>query len=61
MYTSLRELVEGWGKNIFAGGRDAMPFGALGRVIFPALLLLLPALFQLVPPLVLALALAGVL
>jgi chlorobactene glucosyltransferase len=58
MYTSLRELVEGWGKNVFAGGRDAMPFGALGRVIFP-LLLVLPSLFQLVPPLVLALALAG--
>ena len=58
MYTSLRELVEGWGKNVFAGGRDAMPFGALGRVIFP-LLLLLPALFQLVPAVVLALGLAG--
>jgi cellulose synthase/poly-beta-1,6-N-acetylglucosamine synthase-like glycosyltransferase len=60
MYTSLRELVEGWGKNVFAGGRDAMPFGALGRVIFP-LLLVLPSLFQLVPPVVLVLALAGVL
>jgi chlorobactene glucosyltransferase len=59
MYTSLRELVEGWGKNVFAGGRDAMPFGALGRVIFP-LLLVTPSLFQLVPPVVLALALAGV-
>jgi hypothetical protein len=59
MYTSLRELVEGWGKNVFAGGRDAMPFGALGRVIFP-LLLVLPSLFQLVPPLVLVFALAGV-
>ena len=45
MYTSLRELIEGWGKNIFAGGRDAMPFGALGRAIFP-LLLVTPALFQ---------------
>jgi len=59
MYTSLRELVEGWGKNVFASGRDAMPFGALGRAIFP-LLLVTPALFQLVPPVVLALALAGV-
>jgi chlorobactene glucosyltransferase len=59
MYTSLRELIEGWGKNVFAGGRDAMPFGALGRVIFP-LLLVTPSLFQLVPPIVLVLALAGV-
>jgi chlorobactene glucosyltransferase len=59
MYTSLRELVEGWGKNVFAGGRDAMPFGALGRAIFP-LLLVTPALFQLAPPVMLALGLAGV-
>jgi hypothetical protein len=59
MYTSLRELVEGWGKNVFAGGRDAMPLGALGRAIFP-LLLVTPSLFQLVPPVVLALGLAGV-
>jgi chlorobactene glucosyltransferase len=59
MYTSLRELVEGWGKNVFAGGRDAMPLGALGRAIFPVLLLA-PALFQLVPPAVLALGWAGI-
>jgi len=37
-----------------------MPFGALGRVIFP-LLLVTPSLFQLVPAIVLALGLAGVL
>jgi hypothetical protein len=60
MYTSLRELVEGWGKNLYAGGRDAMPFGAIGRAIYP-LLLVTPALFGLGPPLALALALAGVL
>jgi chlorobactene glucosyltransferase len=60
MYASLRELIEGWGKNIYAGGRDAMPLGAAGRVVFP-LVLLLPALFGLVPPVTLALALAGVL
>ena len=59
MYTSLRELVEGWGKNVFAGGRDAMPLGAVGRAIFP-LLLVTPSLLQLVPPVVLALGLAGV-
>ncbi|MEO6528015.1 MAG: glycosyltransferase family 2 protein [Gemmatimonadaceae bacterium] len=60
MYTSLRELIEGWGKNIYAGGRDAMPLGAAGRLLFP-LVLLLPALFGLAPPVVAALALGGVL
>ena len=59
MYTSLRELVDGWGKNIYAGGRDAAPFGALGRALYPVLLLL-PALTGVLPPLVLALGLAGV-
>ena len=58
MYTSLRELVEGWGKNVYAGGRDAMPFGAFGRAIYP-LLLVLPGLTGVVPPLLLALGLAG--
>ncbi|MDB4881931.1 MAG: glycosyl transferase family 2 [Gemmatimonadetes bacterium] len=58
MYTSLRELVDGWGKNIYAGGRDAMPLGAVGRILFP-FVLLVPALFGLLPPVVLALALGG--
>ena len=58
MYTSLRELVEGWGKNIYAGGRDAMPLGAWGRAVYPVLLVL-PALSGLVPPIILALALTG--
>jgi chlorobactene glucosyltransferase len=53
MYTSLREIMAGWRKNVFAGGREAMPFGRLGQVIFPALLLLMPIL-TLAPPLVLA-------
>jgi chlorobactene glucosyltransferase len=59
MYTSLRELIEGWGKNIYAGGRKAMPLGAVGRAIFP-LLLVTPGLFGVVPPIVLALGLLGV-
>ena len=59
MYTSLRELIDGWGKNIYAGGRNAMPFGAVGRAIFP-LLLVTPGLFGVAPPLVLALGLLGV-
>ncbi|MFL5607067.1 MAG: glycosyltransferase family 2 protein [Gemmatimonadaceae bacterium] len=60
MYHSLRELVAGWGKNIYAGGVDAMPFGAAGQLLYP-LLLLIPGLTGLVPPVLLLLALAGVL
>jgi glycosyltransferase involved in cell wall biosynthesis len=52
MYTSLGELVRGWGKNVFAGGRDSVPFGLFGRLLFPLLLLSGP-LFNLVPALVL--------
>ncbi|HEU4565626.1 MAG TPA: glycosyltransferase family 2 protein, partial [Gemmatimonadaceae bacterium] len=40
MYTSLRELVRGWMKNIYAGGIDAVRGGRAGRLLFPALLLL---------------------
>jgi chlorobactene glucosyltransferase len=60
MYTSLRELVHGWGKNIYAGGRDSLPRGAFWRAIYPVLLVL-PALSGLVPPVLLVLALFGVL
>ena len=59
MYTSLREIAEGWGKNIYAGGRESAPFGAFGRLIYP-ILLVAPALSGLVPPLLIALSLAGV-
>jgi len=59
MYTSLRELIDGWGKNIYAGGRKAMPLGAVGRAIFP-LLLMAPGLLGVAPPIVLALGLLGV-
>jgi hypothetical protein len=60
MYTSRAELIAGWGKNIYAGGADAMPLGAVGRLLFP-LLLLTPSLFGLVPPIALVLSLLGVL
>ncbi len=59
MYTSLAELVAGWGKNIYAGGRDAMPRGAVMRTLFP-LLLVLPGLSGVVPPVLLLLGLFGV-
>jgi hypothetical protein len=48
MYTSLPELVKGWRKNVYAGGREAMPLGLLGQLLFP-LLLVLPAAAQLLP------------
>jgi chlorobactene glucosyltransferase len=52
MYTSLSELIHGWGKNVFAGGRDSVPMGQLGQLAFPFMLLLAPMLVF-VPPLVL--------
>jgi chlorobactene glucosyltransferase len=52
MYTSLSELVHGWGKNVFAGGRDSVPLGIIGQIFFPFLLLVAP-LISIVPPLVL--------
>lgn len=57
MYTSLSELVHGWGKNVFAGGRDSVPLGRVGQIAFPFMLLLSP-MIAFVPPLVL---LAGLL
>jgi chlorobactene glucosyltransferase len=60
MYTSLRELVEGWGKNIYAGGRYSVPFGAVGRALFPVILVLTP-LVSILPVAVLLLALVGAL
>jgi chlorobactene glucosyltransferase len=52
MYTSLSELIHGWGKNVFAGGRDSVPMGWVGQLMFPFLLLLAP-MIVFVPPLVL--------
>ena len=52
MYTSLRELIEGWGKNVFAGGIDSAMGGAVGRFVYPVALLI-PPLCGFVPALVL--------
>ena len=60
MYDGLRALWRGWGKNVWAGGRDSLDVGpagrALVRVVFP-----LPPLWQVAPALLGALAFAGVL
>ena len=59
MYASLREIVTGWRKNVFAGGLDAVPFGKVGQSILP-LALLLPPLLELLPPLAFLLWALGV-
>jgi len=58
MYSSLGEIINGWRKNVFAGGLNAVPFGRVGQSLFP-LALLLPPLLELLPPLALLLALFG--
>ncbi|MDQ3674582.1 MAG: glycosyltransferase, partial [Gemmatimonadota bacterium] len=58
MYTSLQELIDGWRKNVFAAGLDAVPFGRLGRLLFP-FALLTPPLMQLLPLAVLIAAALG--
>jgi chlorobactene glucosyltransferase len=64
MYHGLRELVLGWGKNIYAAGRETLALGPTGRVVLrvtypaPALLEIVPAavglaaLFGVVPPVI---------
>jgi chlorobactene glucosyltransferase len=59
MYGSLREIVGGWRKNVFAAGLDTVPFGRIGRTMLP-LFLLMPPLLELLPPLALVLAALGV-
>jgi chlorobactene glucosyltransferase len=59
MYASLGEIVSGWRKNVFAAGLDSVPFGRVGRTMFP-LFLLLPPLMELLPPLALTFAAFGV-
>jgi len=59
MYASLRELVDGWRKNIFAGGRESVLGGRLGRSLFPALLVATP-LVGLAPVVALVLGALGV-
>ncbi|MDQ8164882.1 MAG: glycosyltransferase [Gemmatimonadota bacterium] len=59
MYEGLGELMRGWGKNVYAAGRDTVPLGPLGqailRVAYPW-----PALWNVVPFVAAVLAMAGV-
>ncbi len=56
MYTSLGELIGGWRKNLYAGGRHSMPMGARAAALTP-LLIPLPFLMQLAPLVLLLVAL----
>lgn len=58
MYASLSEIINGWRKNVFAGGLNAVPFGKVGLSLFP-LALLMPPLLELLPPLALVMAAFG--
>jgi hypothetical protein len=58
MYASLRDIIAGWRKNVYAGGIDAVPFGRTGRILFP-LALLLPPVMTVVPVIALLLAVFG--
>ncbi|MGH7665285.1 MAG: glycosyltransferase [Gemmatimonadaceae bacterium] len=57
MYRSLGELVRGWRKNVYAGGRNAIPAG-VPRAFFPLALLAPPAL-ALLPVMALVCGAAG--
>ncbi len=59
MYESLGEIVRGWGKNVYAAGRDTFTLGPVGqgvlRVIFP-----LPSLWEIAPAVMAVLGWAGI-
>lgn len=60
MYTSLGEIRRGWGKNLYAGGRDSFPGGALMGLVFRLLMPVSP-LVPLLPIVVPLLGWLGVL
>lgn len=60
MYTSLGEIRRGWGKNVYAAGRDTVSIGRVGRAIFP-FVFPLPALLPVIPLVMLLLGLLSVL
>jgi chlorobactene glucosyltransferase len=60
MYSGLGDIVRGWGKNVWAAGRDTLPLGQVGRAVL-RLLFPLPQLWEIAPPVVGTLALAGIL
>ena len=59
MYGSLGEIVRGWSKNVYAGGRHALPDSRVVQTLL-RLLMPMPALWGLVPAIALLLGLLGV-
>ena len=57
MYATLREIVDGWTKNVWSAAPEQMPGGRFGALFIPVLLPL-PSLVALTPPLVLLAQLA---
>jgi chlorobactene glucosyltransferase len=60
MYDGLGDMVRGWGKNVYAAGRDTLPLTSplariLLRLIFP-----LPMLWDILPAFFILLALSGI-
>lgn len=60
MYRDLAGIVEGWSKNVYVGGRRSYPDEPVRRALVPVMFAL-GALFWLLPPAALALAVLGVL
>jgi len=58
MYEGFGEIWRGWGKNVWAAGRDTMPAGPVVQAIF-RVLAPLPPLWEVAPALAMVLALAG--
>ena len=58
MYSGLAEIARGWGKNLYAAGRDTIPAGprvqTMLRIFFPA-----PALWEIAPVVAMVAAIAG--
>ncbi len=54
MYSNLREIIEGWSKNVYLGGRRSYPDEPIQRALVPVTLSL-AMLFWLLPPLALVL------
>ncbi|MBA3316532.1 MAG: glycosyltransferase [Gemmatimonadales bacterium] len=58
MYQSLPDMVEGWSKNVYLGGRQSFPEEPVLRLLVPGMLLG-AFLFWLIPPMVLAMTGVG--
>ncbi|MGH7656899.1 MAG: glycosyltransferase [Gemmatimonadales bacterium] len=58
MYQGLGHMIEGWSKNVYLGGRASFPEEPAARALVP-LLLILAAVFWLLPPVVLIATVMG--